>query len=81
LLGPYYKSKFELKSNSSEILPVNCKIICDSTLTKSDKTQLKVLKSDFSGKTKDMNTDKLVIKWRNFARFDFSSSSLLKYGP
>jgi len=22
--GPYYKSKLELKSNSSEILPVNC---------------------------------------------------------
>jgi len=27
-LGPYYKSKLELKSNSSEILPVNCKFIC-----------------------------------------------------
>jgi len=26
---PYYKSKLELKSNSSEILPVNCKFICD----------------------------------------------------
>jgi len=25
--GPYYKSKLELKSNSSEILPVNCKFI------------------------------------------------------
>jgi len=24
-LGPYYKSKLELKSNTSEILPVNCK--------------------------------------------------------
>jgi len=24
LFGPYYKSKLELKSNSSEILPVNC---------------------------------------------------------
>jgi len=30
----YYKSKLELKSNSSEILPVNCKLICDSTLFK-----------------------------------------------
>jgi len=28
--GQYYKSKLELKSNSSEILPVNCKFICDS---------------------------------------------------
>jgi len=26
-IGPYYKSKLELKSNSSEILPVNCKFI------------------------------------------------------
>jgi len=25
--GPYYKSKLELKSNSSEFLPVNCKLI------------------------------------------------------
>jgi len=25
--GPYYKSKLEMKSNSSEIFPVNCKII------------------------------------------------------
>jgi len=31
--GPYYKSKLELKSNSSEILPVSCKFICDSTST------------------------------------------------
>jgi len=29
--GPYYKSEPEVKSNSSEILPVNCKFICDST--------------------------------------------------
>jgi len=27
LREPYYKSKIELKSNSSEILPVNCKFI------------------------------------------------------
>jgi len=30
--GPYYGSKLELKSNSSEILPVNCnKFTCGST--------------------------------------------------
>jgi len=29
--GPYYKSKLALKSNSSKILPVNCKFVCDST--------------------------------------------------
>jgi len=33
LIGPYYKSELELKSNSSEIFPVNCKLICDSTPT------------------------------------------------
>jgi len=32
-LGPYYKSEFELKSNSSGILPVNCKFIYDSIPT------------------------------------------------
>jgi len=31
--GPYYKSKLELKSNSSEILPIDSKFICDSTPT------------------------------------------------
>jgi len=38
-LGPYYKSKLELKSNSSEILPVNCTFIWNSVSTSSDKTQ------------------------------------------
>jgi len=32
-LRPYYTSKLELKSNSSEILPVNCKFISDSIST------------------------------------------------
>jgi len=31
--GPYYKIELELKSNSSEILPVNCKFIGDFTST------------------------------------------------
>jgi len=39
VLGPYYKSKLELKSNSCEILRVNCKFICDSVPTKTEKTQ------------------------------------------
>jgi len=30
---PYYKSKLEMKAKSSEILPVNCKFICDSIPT------------------------------------------------
>jgi len=66
-LWPYYKSKLELKSNSNEILPVNCKFICDSAPTYTDKTKLEVLKFDFQRK-KDMNTDKLAINWQNFAR-------------
>jgi len=37
-MWPYYKSKLELKPNSSEILPVNCKFTCDSIPT-SDKIQ------------------------------------------
>jgi len=43
-LTSYYKSELELKSNSSEILPVNCKFIY---LIKSTKLKLEVLKSDF----------------------------------
>jgi len=35
----YYKRKLELKSNSIEIMAVNCTIICDSTATYTDKTQ------------------------------------------
>jgi len=31
--GSYYKNKLELKSNSSEILPVTCKFIWNSVLT------------------------------------------------
>jgi len=47
ILGPYYKSKLEPKSNSNEILPVNCKFICYSTQFKLTKLKLEVLKSDF----------------------------------
>jgi len=32
-LGPYYKSKLELKSNSSEILSSNCKFTCVHVFT------------------------------------------------
>jgi len=45
-LGPYYKSKLELKSNSSEILPVNCKFVILLQL-KLKKLKLEVLKFDF----------------------------------
>jgi len=33
VIGAYYTSKLELKSNSSKILLVNCKFICDSIPT------------------------------------------------
>jgi len=36
---PYFKSKFQLESNSSEILPVNCKFIRGYTPTWTGKTQ------------------------------------------
>jgi len=45
--GLYYKSKLQLKSNSSEIFPVNSKFIFDSTTIKLTKLKLKVRKSDF----------------------------------
>jgi len=32
------------------------------------KLKLEVLKSDFQRKNKDMNTNKLTINWKNFAR-------------
>jgi len=63
-IGPYYKSKPQLKSNLSEILPVNCKFVI--------LLQLKQLKTwgrlTFSTKNKGLNTDKLTINWQNFAR-------------
>jgi len=43
----YYKSKFELKSNSSEILPVNCKFICIRIFFFALKVRLKNLKFEF----------------------------------
>jgi len=42
-IGLYYKSKLELKSNWSKILPVNCKFICHSTSTEMTKLKLEVL--------------------------------------
>jgi len=39
LLQPYSKSKLELESNLSEILPVNCKLIYDSIPILSGKIQ------------------------------------------
>jgi len=45
--GPYYKSKLELKSNSNDILPVNCKFICVHIFLFALKVRLKNLKFDF----------------------------------
>jgi len=68
LLRPYYKSDLELKSNSSEILPVNWKFICDSSNLNWQTSNLRSLSLTFSTKRKDMNTGKLAVNWQNFAR-------------
>jgi len=41
-IGPYFKSKLELKSNSCEILPVDCKFICVHIFFFALKVRLKV---------------------------------------
>jgi len=46
-LGLYYKSKLELKSNWSEILPVNCKFICVQYFFFALKVRLTNLKFEF----------------------------------
>jgi len=73
LLWPYSKSKLELEFNSREMLPVNCKFICDSILIFNlTKLKLEYLKFGFKCKKKVKNTDE-----KNFAtlEFDFFSSS------
>jgi len=47
VFGPYYKSKLELKSKLSEILPVNCKFICVHIFLFALKVRLKNLKFEF----------------------------------
>jgi len=68
VLGPYYKNELGLKSNSSEILPVNCKFNCNSTPIKLTKLKLEALSLIVSTKRKEMNTDQLAINWQNFTR-------------
>jgi len=51
VIGPFYKNELELKSISREILPGNCKFICDSTpQLKLTKLKHEVLKFDFQRK-------------------------------
>jgi len=47
VLGPYYKSKLELKSNSSEIFPINCMCICVHIFIFALKVRLTDLKFEF----------------------------------
>jgi len=47
MLGSYYKSKLELKSNSSKILPVNFKFTCIHIFLFALKVRLKDLKFEF----------------------------------
>jgi len=68
--GPYFKSNLELKSNSSEILPVNCKFICVHIFS-----AIKVLLSTSSLSFVSLSwrriTDKFANNWQNFARIQF----------
>jgi len=48
--GPFYKSKLELKSNSSEILPANCKFFVILLQLKLTKLKLEVRTSNFQRK-------------------------------
>jgi len=45
--GPYYKSKLKLKTNSSEIFPVNCKFIWVHIFLFYVRLRLKDLKFEF----------------------------------
>jgi len=62
ILQPYSKSKLELESNLSEILPVNLFANLSVVLSQLNLTKLKLeyLKFGFSTKKKDRNTDKIV---------------------
>jgi len=77
-LRSYSKSKLELKSNLSEILPVNCKFICDSNPLLSDKTQFEHLKFGFQCIRKIKIQTKICFHHSTSAFFEFSSSLLLE---
>jgi len=70
LYGPYYKCKLEMKSNSSEILPVTCRFICMCSYLSflRWKLDLKDLKFEFVSLSWNRITGKLAINWQNFAR-------------
>jgi len=65
-IGPYYKSELELKSNSSEILPVATLSVIPNVNRQN--SNLRSLSLTYNAKKKGMNTVKVVIKWQNFAR-------------
>jgi len=67
-----------MKSNSSEILPVNFKFTCDSILIKLTKLKLEVLKSDLTAQKGRIRTQiNLELTGKISLEFDFSSSLLL----
>jgi len=75
----YSKSKLELESNFSGILPVHCKFIRGSTLTKFDKGQTRVPEVWQCKKKKDTNTNEFFLRHTSSTFFEFSSSMLLEY--
>jgi len=50
ILQLYSKSKVQLKLNLRDILPVNCKFICDCAVLKWTKLKLVLMKNDFKCK-------------------------------
>jgi len=80
--GPYYKNKLELKSNSSESLPVSCKFICVHIFPFMLKVRLKNHKFEFyQFKLRVESQINLQVTGKILLEFDFSSSLLLYYGP
>jgi len=77
-----YKSKLELKSNSSEILPVNSKFIRVYVfLFFAESQDIRTSSWSFVSLSWSRITDKLAIYWQNFARVRLQLKFDFKIGP
>jgi len=74
MIGPYYKSKLEQKSNSSERREneehktINCKFICVYIFFFVQKADIRTSSLNIVSLTWSRTTDKLEINWSNFTR-------------
>jgi len=75
ILRPYSKSKLELESNSSEILPVNCKFFWGSSPLNLTKLKFEYLKSDFRCKKERCNDFRCKKKCKERRKFFLHHSS------